>query len=314
MFSDVWTIALAAGAGRRLARLTAGVPKQFWRPPGTSASLLHATLERLRPLAVPDRTMTVVDESHRGFVEAFPDHGFLGEVVYQPLDRGTAAGVLLPLTRVLNRAPGAIVIITPSDQGVDDLPAFRAGIRQAIDRVRSGASEIVLFGVEPRMVARDCGWITPTMRERLARHTFREVARFVEKPPLPEAFRLFSSGAVLNTMVLVARAIALWRGYHEHLPVLADVFEKAGKLDGQARDGFLRDRYPGLPCADFSRDLLTPARPLCVYTWPAEIGWSDLGTPERLEEWLALKRRGGAAASVVHERPHPSHMASGKAS
>ncbi len=291
MLSDVWTIALAGGAGRRLARLTAGVPKQFWRPPGASASLLRATLERLRPLAVPDRTMTVVDESHRGFVRAFPDRALLGDILYQPAERGTAAGVLLPLIRVLSLAPDAIVIVTPSDHGVGDVPAFRAGIRQAIDRVRCGASEIVLFGVEPEAVARDCGWIMPTVRGRMARDTFLEVADFVEKPPLPEAFRLFSSGAVLNTMVLVARARALWRGYHEHLPVLADVFAKAGKLDGQARDAFLRDRYPGLPCADFSRDLLTPARPLCLYTWPAEIGWADLGTPERLEEWLAPKPR-----------------------
>jgi choline kinase len=29
-----WTVVLAAGAGRRLAEVTGGVPKQFWRAAG----------------------------------------------------------------------------------------------------------------------------------------------------------------------------------------------------------------------------------------------------------------------------------------
>jgi hypothetical protein len=29
----------------------------------------------------------------------------------------------------------------------------------------------------------------------------------------------------------------------------------------------------------------TPARDLSTYVWPASVGWSDLGTPERLRNW-----------------------------
>lgn len=58
MFADVWTIALAAGSGRWLEPVTVGAPKQFWRPLGTSDSLLEATLARLHPLAVTERLDT----------------------------------------------------------------------------------------------------------------------------------------------------------------------------------------------------------------------------------------------------------------
>jgi hypothetical protein len=51
------------------------------------------------------------------------------------------------------------------------------------------------------------------------------------------------------------------------------------------RDEFLEDRYLELPCSDFSRDLLTRVRDMHVFTWPASLGWSDLGTPERLARW-----------------------------
>ncbi|MFI5402971.1 MAG: hypothetical protein ACHQ1G_08545, partial [Planctomycetota bacterium] len=41
-----------------------------------------------------------------------------------------------------------------------------------------------------------------------------------------------------------------------------------------------------LPDCDFSRDILAPARDLTVVRWPREVGWTDLGTPERVAEWL----------------------------
>src|SRR5690606_23822021 len=53
-----WTVVLAAGAGRRLASVTGGVPKQFWRAAG-GRSLLRQTLDRFAPLAPTSRTVVV---------------------------------------------------------------------------------------------------------------------------------------------------------------------------------------------------------------------------------------------------------------
>lgn len=213
----------------------------------------------------------------------------LGDVVYQPADRGTAAGVLLPLLTVLASSPEAIVVITPSDHGVADAGRFRDGIKQAIARARAGSSDVVVFGVEPTVVSADYGWIQPAGTGPLARNAFQRVVNFVEKPPLHEAFQLFSLGAVSNTMVIVAKAAALLDHYRQHLPFLTDVLLTASGLQARAREAFLDDWYPDLPPKDFCRDLLTPSRHLSVYTWPATIGWSDLGTPDRLDEWLASR-------------------------
>jgi mannose-1-phosphate guanylyltransferase len=291
MATSPWTIVLAAGAGRRLSSLTGGVPKQYWRPEGAQ-SLLESTLERLAPLSLPERTITVVDETHRDYVRRLGDRGELGEIAYQPMDRGTAAGVLLPLAAVAAASPDALVIVTPSDHGVEDAECFRRGLERAVARVESGASDVILFGVEPSAVSVDFGWITagaPTTLVGDAR--FERVHAFVEKPPLYEAFLLFSSGAIWNTMVLVARARALLDLYRRHLPFHADVMLTAQSFDPVGRDRFLRDWYPELPHADFCRDVLTPSRTLCVYTFPVEMGWSDLGTPQRMTDWIALHQR-----------------------
>jgi mannose-1-phosphate guanylyltransferase len=290
MSAAPWTIVLAAGAGRRLTSVTGGVPKQFWRP-GGGGSLLDATLGRLGTLAAPERTTTVVDLSHRAYVHALKNRARLGEVVYQPTDRGTATGVLLPLAGVIESAGDPIVIITPSDHAVEDTTCFRAGLMLAIKRVQAGQSATVLFGVEPLTPSGDFGWITPQASGDLGTSSFSKVAAFVEKPPVDQAARLFVSGAVWNSMVVVARATALFDLYRQHLSYLADFFTAALTVRDEARNDFLHEWYPKLPAADFCRDVLAPARDLCMYTWPVEMGWSDLGTPDRLDDWLETRAR-----------------------
>src|SRR5581483_11274897 len=294
MFPDVWTVVLAAGSGRRLAHLTGGIPKQFWRPSGAPASLVEQTVARLTPLAAPVRTVTVVHRSHRPFVNALDTAAALGTIVPQPEDRGTTAGVLLPLLRVLACSPDPIVVVAPSDHAFADRPAMLRGLRLAVERIRAGKTDIVLFGVEPTHVARDLGWVSPSAECRRRRERFSRVSSFVEKPDEIAAQDLFERGAVWNTMIVAARGRALLDRFQQSLPLLTDVLLTASAMSASDRDLFLDDWYPELPHADFSRDLLSSSRPLCLFTWPAAIGWSDLGTPERLAAWMAGRELTGA--------------------
>jgi mannose-1-phosphate guanylyltransferase len=291
---QTWTIVLAAGAGRRLSMLTGGVPKQFWRPRG-GRSLLEETLARLERVAPAERTVVVVDRSHRQYLR--PGAGApAGWVIYQPEDRGTAAGVLLGLTTVLESAPDATVVVSPSDHGVADDACFQRGLALAASHVdRAGGA--VLLGVQPSGPTEDYGWIAPAAAN--SHPTVRPVASFVEKPPAELARRLFATGALWNTMVVVAKAQFVADLYAKHLPRLAAVFDAAMALPASAREEFFQAEYARLPVADFSRDLLTPARGLCVHAWPASMGWSDLGTPERLMGWLGSHGRAGARSTVA---------------
>jgi len=166
---------------------------------------------------------------------------------------------------------------------------FRSGLTRAIARVRAGWSDVVLFGVEPSAIRTDYGWITPVSTAGFETEDFRLVEDFVEKPSVLAAFDLLSDGAVWNTMVLVASGRALLTHFQRHLPFMTDVMTTGMSFDPVKRDAFFREWYPELPKTDFSRDLLTASRPLSLYTWPVEVGWSDLGTPDRLEEWLAVR-------------------------
>jgi mannose-1-phosphate guanylyltransferase len=288
---SLWSVVLAAGRGTRLATVTGGVPKQFWSPSG-DRSLLEDTVARLAPLTDAVHTLTVVDDTHHSYVEHLQERASIGEVVYQPADRGTATGVLLATIVVSTCNPDAVVVVTPSDHGVTDDEEFRTGVREAATYVHAHRDDIVLLGVEPQSAAGDYGWIV-TARERDAGSPTSTVASFVEKPPASAAERLYASGAVWNTMVLVARVEALLALYRRSAPDLAGAFECFRFLSPARREQQLRRLYEHLPTLDFSHDVLEHASGLQCLAWRSSVGWTDLGTPERLKAWL--KRRGGSA-------------------
>jgi mannose-1-phosphate guanylyltransferase len=207
--------------------------------------------------------------------------------------------VLLGLTNILLKAPEAIVVMTPSDHGVTSRTIFLAGIRMAGQAVKCGMSSVVLFGVEPDHACSDYGWIVPSSGES-PRH-LGAVTGFVEKPNATVATRLLDQGAVWNTMVLVARVSSLVQLFSRHLPDLASTFDAACGLPAAERDRFLETAYAEMPRADFSHDLLSRANGLSLMVWPKAMGWSDLGTPDRLIEWETRRR-----TPRSHETPQPA--------
>jgi mannose-1-phosphate guanylyltransferase len=297
MRGNLWSVVLAAGAGSRLSRMTGGVPKQFWRP-DDGPSLVESTIDRLAPICPSDRTLIVVGDGHRGYVRQWPSHRSQGRIVFQPGDRGTAAGLLFGLLPVLTADPDGVVVVTPADHGVRNPSMFRQGIVHAIAHAQHPGG-VVIFGVEPDGPREDYGWITLDPVSPPGR--IRAVTSFVEKPALDTANRLLKSGAVWNSMVMVARARALVDLCRVQQGPLTAVFQHALALPSTVRHAFLASRYPAIAPRDFSRDVLTHAQGLWAYTWPASMGWSDLGTPERFHRWalhppLDAVRAAGASA------------------
>jgi len=268
------------------ARYGAPIPKQYCDF-GAGRTLLKATLDRVGPLVPPDRTTVVVDAAHVELAAA-QTRDYRGlRLLPQPCDRGTAAGVLLPVVDALREDPGATLLVTPSDHAFEREALFRKGVTRALAAVEAGEARIVLFGAAAAGPSTDLGWIVagPPSQSGL-----REVRRFVEKPDLGAAAALYAQGALWNTMVLLACGPALLDLYRRVLPRLAAAFTALGALPPRLRHEALVQRYPTLDRADFSRDLLARAHGLHAYAWPEEAGWTDLGTPARIEAWLGGTR------------------------
>ncbi len=299
--SAPWTIILAAGEGSRLAAITRGpdgvpVPKQFCRFDG-QRSLLRTTLERAARLSDPSRQIVVVAEQHERWWGPELSNLPAANVLVQPIAKGTAAGLLLPVTECLRRDARAAVVLLPSDHHVEDEGVVERALRAALANSRRHAGCPVLLGVEPDRPDCGYGWIVP---EASVEHDAR-VARFVEKPGFAQAVALMEQGALWSSFMLCSDAMALLACFERATPSLTRAFRETARPEacpaGVARERAeaLRPAYERLPCLDFSRDVLEACAEWARVVSVPACGWTDLGTPERVAGCAGL-------AGVVVER------------
>lgn len=299
-----WAILLAAGAGRRVRSLTTdasgqAIPKQFWRPQGGQSPLDWA-LRRAGSLVPEERIVPVVARQHerwwRPALAALPP----ANVVIQPADRGTAAGVLLPLLAVLERDPAATVVVLPVDHHVADEPRLLAALERTLRFVAAGPERIALLGfAQPEADPESLGWIVPGPRigSGLGSSQPARVRRFVEKPDTRTAKQLRRLGALANGFLFAASAARLLRLIEEMLPELVSSIRAARRA--AATGEALEQAYQELPSLDFSRRVLSASADSLSVVPVVDCGWCDLGTPTRLRRFLKAPPITPSAAGLV---------------
>jgi mannose-1-phosphate guanylyltransferase len=302
-FHSHWTIVLAAGDGSRLASLTAGhagetVPKQFCSLRG-GRTLLGDSLVRARATTPAERIVAVVAEKHRPYwfdeLDCLPPEN----VLVQPENRGTAAGVLLPLLAILERDPAACIAILPSDHHVREEAVLRIALLLALQYAEQHPTMICLLGLSPDSADSDYGWVLPRDHES----TLSRVERFVEKPGTELASFLMQQGALWNSFILAGSGQALLALYERRLPAMLAALSGARCTEPRARDEELRRVYDSLSPADFSRDLLQGSEAQLRVLAVPPCGWTDLGTPRRVADCLRAGHYGRLAPSLSDDTP-----------
>jgi mannose-1-phosphate guanylyltransferase len=278
--AGAWAVVLAGGEGSRLRYLTttdAGevIPKQFCSL-NANGCLLELALARAREIAEPGHVCSVVAAKHRRWWQEPLRKLSKANVFVQPNNRGTAVGAALALLEIEKIDPEATVVLLPADHYVCDEGVLAESLRQAVEWAKQEPYSIFLLGTEPDSADEEVGYIVPGASER---GTAARVMEFVEKPDAALAISLISRRALWNMFIFagnVQALLGLFERSHNFLPLLRNVLRN-GDADA------LADAYQELPSVDLSRDILAhyPQR-LRVVTVPP-CGWTDLGTPKRLE-------------------------------
>jgi mannose-1-phosphate guanylyltransferase len=286
-----WALVLAAGDGTRLRALTTdrhgvATPKQFCSLAGDD-SLLTAAVRRAQTLVPEERVAIVVAADHRRWWRSQTAATPRALTIVQPCNRGTAAGILLPLLAIAEQDPLAQVVVVPSDHFVAHENVLANTTRQALAAVAQGPENLVLLGISPDVADSDYGWILPG--DALP-GGLRRVRTFVEKPSQARAAQLRAAGGTWNSFLFAARVATLLELYSQRQPALLGQLRWALERPGRR----LAAVYRELPTADFSRDLLQGSEDRLRVLHVPPCGWSDLGTPERV------------AACIEQVGPQPS--------
>jgi len=289
----LWGIVLAGGEGVRLRALSRRIcgderPKQYVPVLG-DRTLLGQTLDRVG-LGIPARRTAVVTlRSHaRYFAEQWagsePPH-----MLVQPMDRGTAAGILVPVQWISGHDPGATVAVFPSDHFVSEPATFMAHVARIAAWVDEHPDRLVLLGAPASRPEVEYGWVEPG--DSLgASDDLRiwGVRRFWEKPSGDRARICLESGCLWNTFVLVGKAAVFLRAGREAVPEVGERLARAEPFFGSREEAWaLHQAYALIPNASFARAILEPCPSSLAVAELPNLRWSDLGSPGRVFEALS---------------------------
>lgn len=317
---SLWSLVLAGGHGERLRAFTkewfgAYRPKQYCAFMGRQ-SLIQHTWKRAKALCPPQQVVTVLDQSHWGYARTQLIQESLGRVVWQPENRGTGAGVFLPLSYIRSHDSNATVVLWPADHFVFPAEPLIQLIREAAALVQDAPQQMVLVTVPPHSRENDYGWVLPG--EISSHHggcQVREVRRFLEKPQGSQLAKIAQEGGQWNTLVVIANVQTLWEAGRQCIPEVVMPLERhAGGIGTSSEHQILMNLYRTMPTRNFSSDLLSLIPQQLSMMELTGVYWSDWGRPERIQETMAFMGRsipsglGGEQGSMFCVRPDQGHL------
>ncbi len=309
-----WAVVLAGGDGKRLLPMTRVIagddrPKQFCALVGAD-SLLEKTRKRAERSVPAEQILFALTASHRPFY--LRESGIRpSQRIVQPSNKGTAPPIVYSLMSIAQQNDQALVAILPSDHHYSDENGFTSALETAFESVQRHSGSVVLLGSEPRDAQTEYGWIEPgepLPAQGLSRYRVR---RFCEKPSPDAARFLFDRKALWNTFVMVGRVCDFLALVGAARTGLLRAFP-SGHLWSGAEVNVQDWIYNRIAQSDFSRDILATQPDRLSVMHMGDIGWNDLGHPERvadvlqsvglqpwwIKEWHALRRPAGVAAAL----------------
>jgi mannose-1-phosphate guanylyltransferase len=301
--SNTWAVVLAGGDGSRLREITttaAGevIPKQFCSLQRETC-LLEDAIGRAHAVALPQHICSVVAEQHRRWWSSVLKTLPAQNIFVQPNNRGTAHGILLALLQIERRAANSVVVLMPADHYLSDEATMARSLRTAANLAADNSGLVYLLGAEPDHPDHELGYIVPNVQRRDAA---AGVLRFAEKPTPERARELIKEGALWNTFILAGTARALLNLFEGRFAATISEMRRALDLVQSSRIGpvALEVLYADLESHDFSRDVLEPHDQMLQVLRVPNCGWTDLGTPKRVEETVRGLARVRSPVAAQH--------------
>lgn len=292
----VQPVIMAGGSGTRLWPLSReNYPKQFLVL-AEKFSLFQQAILRLSSMKAAEISVAapciVGNEDHRFLLaDQMREIGVApSSILLEPVGRNTAPALTLAALQAISKGQDPVLVVTPADQAISDLPAFQACLRQAL--VLAERDSIVILGIRPDRPETGFGYIKTAVVQNDS-----TVQQFVEKPDPETAARYLADGSYFwNSGLFVLKASIWLDAIRKFSPDVLNAVQ--GAYEGREADPpFLRPdraafaRTPSIS-VDYAVMERCPGSEFDIRMLPLAAGWSDLGAWDSVWQISEKDRQG----------------------
>lgn len=277
--NNTYILIMAGGVGSRFwPKSRNRFPKQFIDILGTGKSLLQLTHQRFLNVSQNENIFILTNEIYADLVKEQLPEIPEANILLEPSRNNTAPCIAYATYKILQQNPNANIVVAPSDHLILKEAVFDEKVRQALSFAANNDALLTL-GISPTRPDTGYGYIEyHTEKIQGQPHNVCKVRAFKEKPELAKAKAYLESGNYLwNAGIFIWSAKNLQKAIKTYAPEIDAVFEKGNAFYNTPKEmGFILENYPKSPNISIDYAILEKADN--IYTIPADIGWSDLGT------------------------------------
>tara|TARA_B100000686_G_C16732765_1_gene941735 strand:+ start:143 stop:1546 length:1404 start_codon:yes stop_codon:yes gene_type:complete len=278
-------VLLAGGLGARLWPLSREIfPKQLLTVSGNN-SLLQQTALRALELAPAKNIITVTNYNHyQGVRDQLRelDHSLEKNLLVEPEGRNTTAAIGIGALHAQNLNPQSTLAIMPSDHSILENQRLQKAFQAALELAKT--DRIVTFGIQPTRVETGFAYITIGEKLSYTENSF-ETKSFLEKPDSKTAAELIATQvAYWNSGIFVVTPNTLLTEMNKYAEVamkhITNAFKNSVHQDGVT--SFQSEDYSSIPSISIDKLLMEQSQKLALI--PIDVGWSDVGSWQRIWE------------------------------
>jgi mannose-1-phosphate guanylyltransferase len=296
----MFAVIMAGGKGSRFwPRSREKMPKHLLDIQG-ERTIIRETVDRIRPLVPPERTLIVTGRSHAAeLIRQLPEIPS-ENILIEPVGRNTAPCIGLAALHIQKRVPDAVMLVLPSDHRIGDEAEFRR-VLEAAGKTAAEGNPLVTIGIRPTGPETGYGYIEqgdpwghdaascPHSAGRIYR-----VRSIREKPPLEQAREFLRQGGFCwNSGMFVWKASTILGAVKRFLPELHEGLMQIREALGTEREEeVVGDVYSAQKAVSIDYGVMEKAEDVLVV--PGDFGWSDLGSWDALWEVSEKDENGNA--------------------
>lgn len=272
-------VIMAGGVGSRFWPMsTVERPKQFIDVLGVGRTLIQMTADRFKGICPPENIWVVTNKRYADIVKEQLPEMLPENILLEPCRRNTAPCIAYVSWRIKLKDPKANIVVTPSDHLVVNIPEFQRVINESL-HFTAESDSIVTLGMKATRPETGYGYIQADLSSNTLRN--KEIYRvdaFHEKPDLTTATRYLSeSNYFWNAGIFIWNVETIVNALRIYAPRINNIFERMQKVLGTSQEQETIDKsYPD--CDNISIDYAVMEKAEEIFVYPADFGWSDLGT------------------------------------